>query len=388
METNADVLAQLDRKLASIDKSALRPAFIGFDGFVDSIRKAVKTRKNFTVTYFKKISDFAARLSQAAGKSGQVEMYEQRLKHGGNAPILANALGLLGVDSICVGSMGFPKIDPLFENISTRCRPVSILEPGKSDCVEFEDGKLIFSNLGNFERYTWKYIKDTIGIKTLTDMIHSSRLIALVDWVNVHHADDIWEGLMEDVIKPSGRRDFIFFFDLCDPSKKSPQQIDEILDIIGCYSIYGRVVLGLNENETRIIWSSIEGVDPAKATTTIEEMGSRIYHAMNIDCLMIHPIDRTIAYQPHEVIEMRGRYVHHPKVQTGGGDNLNAGFCLGLLSGMSLPECMLLGMAASGYYVENGSSASIEQLRSYVQNWQHELSLPTKVEKADTIKVS
>lgn len=379
METNADLLGKLEAKLADIDDQMIsKTAVIGFDGFVDSIRKAVKTRKNFTVAYYKTISEFSSRLAQAAGKSGQVEMQEQRLKHGGNAPILANALGILGINSVCIGSMGFPDINPLFNNISDRCKRVSILQPGESDAVEFDDGKLIFSNLDTFENYNWKYVKDAVGLKNLAAMVNSSKLVALVDWANVHHADDIWEGLLEEVIKPSERRDFIFFFDLCDPSRKNPQQIDEILDIIECYSPYGRVVLGLNENETRFIWSSIAGISLKDASVGLEEMGLRLYQAMNIDCLMIHPMDRTIVYQPHEIINMKGRVVRDPKVQTGGGDNLNAGFCLGLLAGMSLPECMLLGMGASGSYVQDGTSADIKRLREYLRTWKQEL-LATEV---------
>src|SRR5688572_28661871 len=49
-----------------------------------------------------------------------------------------------------------------------------------------------------------------------------------------------------------------------------------------------------------------------------------------------------------------------PKVLTGGGDNLN-GYCLGLLFGFSLQQCILLGMAVSGAYIQNGTSPDIKE---------------------------
>jgi sugar/nucleoside kinase (ribokinase family) len=54
---------------------------------------------------------------------------------------------------------------------------------------------------------------------------------------------------------------------------------------------------------------------------------------------------------------------------TGGGDNLNAGFCLGLLNNLSIEECMLAGMATSGAYVQNGFSPSMDDLIEYLKTY-------------------
>ena len=94
---------------------------------------------------------------------------------------------------------------------------------------------------------------------------------------------------------------------------------------------------------------------------------------MNIDYLLIHPIDRTILFHQREVIEMQGRLVTEPKVLTGGGDNLNGGYCLGLLAGFSVTECMLLGMATSGAYIQNGVSPDLKEIIDYVNVWKDEL---------------
>lgn len=373
MEAIISILESVESKLIGLEKDPItKTVTTGVDGFVDSICKAVRKRDYSETSYYNTIHEFADRLTLASGKSCQVELEVQLVKMGGNGPILSNALAKLGIDSFCIGSMGFPEFHPLFNTLNRRCTPISLLSPGKSDAIEFNDGKLIFSDLSTFSQYDWAYIKRTAGLEKLRATILESDLIALVDWANVTHAEDIWEGILEDIIKPSGRRDFLFFFDLCDPSKKSAQHIDDILDIISSFSFYGKVTLGMNENETMTIWSSLTGVDQKDP---VNVGGRFIHYAVDVDCLLIHPIDRTIAFHKNEFLELPGRLVTNPKIQTGGGDNLNAGFIVGLLAGLGIDECMVLGMAASGYYVQEGQSGTLSQLREYIAQWRKELEV-------------
>ena len=274
----------------------------------------------------------------ASGKSGQIQMEVQRIKAGGNAPILSNTLGKLGVHSYCVGSMGYPKRHEIFSNMSSSCEVISVLNPGISDALEFSDGKLIFSELAVFDQYNWEHIVSTAGVDKLAKAISRSALIAFVDWANLPHASDIWEGILHDVVKPSGRRDFLFLFDLCDPSKKTTQQIDEVLDLMSSFTPYGKVTFGLNENEALKIWSVLKGMDFIKDKEKlpgVNEAADVIYKTMHIDSLLVHPIDRSILFHQFGTLELSGRLVTKPKVLTGGGDNLNAGYCLGLLYGFS-----------------------------------------------------
>jgi hypothetical protein len=359
--------------------------FVGFDGFVDKIKRAVKEKRNTRTVYFDSIRDFADRILMACGKSGQIQMDTHRIKLGGNAPILSNTLGKLGIRTYCLGSMGYPERHKIFSEMNSFCETISVLEPGLSDAIEFHDGKLIFSELEIFEQYTWSNIKKVAGLERISKSVSDTSLIAFVDWANLPHASDIWQGMLDDVIKPSKRRDFLFLFDLCDPSKKTTQQIDEVLDLISSFSPYGKVTLGLNENETLRIWAAIRGVDflteRAKVPPAVEA-GDFLYKSMNIDSLLVHPIDRSIIYRPHETVELQGRLVTKPRVLTGGGDNLNAGFCVGLLSGFTIPQCMLLGMAASGAYIENGASPDRQDIIEYLDVWIAHLEGSTEGHKA------
>jgi hypothetical protein len=388
--TSEPLLTELAALLKRLSSKPISQAFVGFDGFIDTIQNAVKFRLPDGAVYFNTIREFSDHLATMDGKSGQVELVTNKIKMGGNAPILSNALSKLGVITRCVGSMGFPEINPLFKESNTIAEQLSVSPPGSSSAIEFGNGKIILSDLSVFKNYNWRYIKEKLDLGKLIKSLAATRLYALVDWANVAEATDIWQGFLDDVIRPAGKKDQYFLFDLCDPSKKSSEQIDEMLDLISDFSEYGKVTLGLNENEANKIWLALNGHDHVGGHDGVElppinTVGYFIYRAMNIDTLLIHPIDRTIVFRNQKdekkpsVIELFGHVVSKPKVQTGGGDNLNAGYCLGLLVGLEVHQCMLLGMAASGAYVKNGASSDVNDLIQYLEHWATKLKVAEAV---------
>ena len=383
METEVlSTLAQLQERLQR-PQLPTSGVFVGFDGFVDTIMKVVKQRHNYHNDYILTISEFASAIQSGSGKSRQFELVTERIKPGGNAPILFNTLQKFGIPAICAGSIGYPTIHPVFSEMNAD-HLIPLANPGDSHAIEFADGKIILSELGAFERYNWKYLVKTQGIAKLRDAMLSSDLIAFVDWANLPFASDIWDGALHEIIKVSGRKNFRFFFDLCDPSKKTTEQMDEVFDLMGSFAVYGEVTLGLNENETLRIWCAFHGVDPNDSAhiPTVEQAGRELYNMINIPYLLVHPIDRTILFAPQETITQKGRLVTQPKVLTGGGDNLNAGYICGLLNGFTLQQCMLLAMATSGAYIQNGTSPDVEAVRNYITIWMDELRKTKPVKPA------
>jgi len=386
METTTTLLLELKNKLNLLNRQKVTfKALAGFDGFIDRIQKVVKKKHASRDEYFSSITEFADYLKALAGKSGQVELITEKTKMGGNAPIMSNALARLNVKVTCVGSMGFPEINPVFETMHSSCQRISVASPGISNAFEFSDGKLIFSELDTLGNYDWNLIRKNCDLDKVRKTAQGLQLFALLDWANLPHATSIWQQFHDKIVKQSGKKDYYFIFDLCDPSKKSAQEIDELIDLISSYSYYGNVTLGLNENETNKIWMALTGY-PETQIPSLEIAGRFIYQAMNIATLLIHPIDRTLVFtnsmtpviipksskEPRLkpiILEMRGHVVTKPKILTGGGDNLNAGYCLGLLAGYEIHYCMLLGMAASGAYIQRGVSPNIGELIEYIDNW-------------------
>jgi len=64
-----------------------------------------------------------------------------------------------------------------------------------------------------------------------------------------------------------------------------------------------------------------------------------------------------------------GPYCAHPKKSTGAGDRFNAGYSTGLMLGFDPEDCLLLGCAASGFFVRQARSANIAELAEFMEAW-------------------
>jgi hypothetical protein len=343
-------------------------ALVGFDGFVDRIQHLVQARNLADATYFEDIATFAQHLGTLAGKSGQVEMVTLETKIGGNAPILANSLASLGIRNYCAGAIG----DPVFGQMHPLCEKLPLCPPATTNAFEFGDGKLMFSDMGTFETLDWEKVKQVLAPPNLREYARSSQLLAFVDWANLPRCTSIWRGLLTEVVALQPDPGQHFLFDICDPSRNSAPAIVEVLEVVSGYYPYGQVTLGMNENETRKVWLALHGHSPNAqvAMPSLRQVAEDIFARVRVHTLLVHPTDRSLACTRDGIVELPNRAVAQPKILTGGGDNLNAGYCLGLLAGLPLPHCMVLGMANAGAYIQNGYSPGLAELGAYLQAWQ------------------
>ena len=85
----------------------------GFDGFVDTVVKVIKSKpeqKPFVL--FNWVKEFGNYILEKEGTSFSLELEEISSRRGGNMPITANALGRLGIRVNCIGALGYPQIHP------------------------------------------------------------------------------------------------------------------------------------------------------------------------------------------------------------------------------------------------------------------------------------
>ncbi|GJM30418.1 MAG: hypothetical protein DHS20C17_30530 [Cyclobacteriaceae bacterium] len=347
---------------------------IGVDGFVDKIQQPVKSQDISGSSYYHTLDSFGRRISEASDQSAQIELHTNTVKLGGNAPIFANALAGLAVKNLCLGTFGVPTIHPVFKQMHADCQLISLGAAAETNALEFNDGKLILSELSTFSNLDWEQIKTQINLKHLASSASKAGLIGLVDWCNLPHASDIWLGFLQDIVMPSVGQAPRFFFDLADPSKKAASDVRQVLSLIDRFSGYGNVILGLNENEalklTEFLGLEVSDMDDHQRLLKI---GRLLFNFMNIQQLLIHPIDGCFLFNATDQYYLDGRLVHNPRVSTGGGDNFNAGFCFGELNGYSSLQSMALAMATSGAYVQNGRSPDLDALGDYLIQWQQEL---------------
>src|SRR6267154_718611 len=139
-------------------------AFVGFDGFVDEILHVVDKRESAEkYVRLPTIAKYAERLAAAAGKSTNVEMVSQLTKLGGNGPIMANALASFGMQVCYLGILGHPNLHPVFTDFAKIAEVHSIAEPGYTDALEFEDGKIMLGKHQSLRQMNWENIKSPFG---------------------------------------------------------------------------------------------------------------------------------------------------------------------------------------------------------------------------------
>ena len=105
------------------------------------------------------ICAFAGRCADAAGKSTNIEQVLLEDRFGGNGPLMAGGLAQLGMQVDYIGAVGQGSdlhLHPVFGPFARRCRRViPVAEPSTTDCLEFDDGKLMFNNTANVQDVTW-----------------------------------------------------------------------------------------------------------------------------------------------------------------------------------------------------------------------------------------
>ena len=358
------------RLLANIDRASRMRAFVGLDGFVDEIIHVVDKRDNAeSFQRLPTISRLATRLAGAAGNSTNIELVNQRIKLGGNGPIMANALARLGIKVTYVGALGYPNLHPVFHEFARSAEVHSIAEAGHTDALEFEDGKLMLTKTTSLNEITWENIQRRYGRDKFIENFSTADFVGFVNWTMIPYMSDLWEALLREFCPavPGHRRKV--FFDLADPEKRSPKDIARALDLILRFEKYFEVILGLNEKEACAI-GEVLGLSAAdRSRDGLAALAVGIQKRTPVDTLVVHPVSFALAVSDGKVALVEGPFVEKPLITTGAGDHFNSGFCLGKLLGLENAACVLTGVTTSGFYVRSGQSPSLEDLANMLRNW-------------------
>src|ERR1041384_4515623 len=167
-------------------------AFIGLDGFVDEILHVVDKRES-AEKYIRvpTIAQLAERLAGAAGRSTNIELVTQLTKLGGNGPIMANALASFGLKVSYLGILGYPNLHPVFAEFARRAEVHSIAEPGYTDALEFEDGKIMLGKHQSLKQMNWENIQSRFGKDKFAGKFGSADLVGFVNWTMLTAMSDI-----------------------------------------------------------------------------------------------------------------------------------------------------------------------------------------------------
>jgi sugar/nucleoside kinase (ribokinase family) len=356
--------------LAAISRASQMTAFVGLDGFVDDILHVVDKRESANqYSRLPTIAQFAERLAAAAGRSTNVELVSQRTKLGGNGPIMANALATFGLKVTYLGILGYPSLHPVFADFAKRAEVHSIAEPGYTDALEFEDGKIMLGKHESLKQMNWENIKARFGQDKFTARFGSADLVGFVNWTMLAHMSDIWAAVLKEICpKMKGPRRKLFI-DLADPEKRTQGDIQRALELVAAFQKHFDVVLGLNEKESIEIGKSLSLNTNDRSPDGLLKLCQAIHQQVRVDTLVVHPTAYALACGPDGTALVQGPFTPKPKITTGAGDHFNSGFCLGKLLGFPTGQCLLTGVTTSGFYVRTGQSPAIPDLATLLRNW-------------------
>mgnify|MGYP000237280689 CR=1 FL=1 len=347
--------------------------FAGPDGFVDEIIKVVETRHSVdSYTPIRTIADYARRLAGAAGKSTNVEFVVEQVKSGGNGPLMCEAMGALGARVDYVGAIGWPGVHPLFERLASFGRAIPVAPPALTLAAEFEDGKIMHGKHESLRQLTWPNLVERMGgIPALDETLAAAQVVALVNWTMVPFLNDIFRGVHERVVALGDRAPLLYFFDLCDPEKRTAADLREALHLIGSFTGPRRsVILGLNEKESLEVCAAL-GLEPGGAEKPdLVRRAQAIAGAMGAGEVVIHPIRCAAAWTAGNEGFADGAWCAAPKLTTGAGDHFNGGYVFARALGLRPAQAIIIGKCVSGFYVRNARGPSVAEVVAFATAWE------------------
>lgn len=365
---SSDISQRIQQILEHFSQGKTPPShcFLGFDGFTDDILDVVDQRQDPEhYEAVQHIADLGQRISAAAGQSCNIELVPLTRKIGGNGPIMANALIRLGQRISYAGAVGMPgEIEPLFTPLADNCEEIFPLAPsGHSEALEFQDGKIILGKHAPLLDLGYERLVSTVGKERLVEILERSELFAALNWTMLPRMTEIWQKFLEELLPQLSDKPRYFFVDLADPAKRSDQQLMEAMELLGAWSNYYTVILGVNIAEAQRL-ADLYGLS-AEPAALRERLG--------VAQLVLH--NAYFAEVAFDTGSYRAETWHceAPMLCTGAGDNFNAGYCHGLLTGLDPEHAVLCGMATAGHYIRAGQSATQAELLDFFQSWRGSL---------------
>lgn len=341
---------------------------IGFDGFVDEIIHAVATRKSKDeFERIQTITEFAGRIGSAAGKSANIELVPAIEKMGGNGPLMALAVSGMGSQITVVGLLGYPDLVPVFKPLNELGKVISIGQPGHTDAIEFQDGKIMLGKLNTIKDMNWSRLMEVIGEASFRDLLLKSDCVACTNWTMLTEMEDILNHIIAMVPKGSATT---FFFDLADPEKRDRRDLLKVLEQISALNTRSRCILGLNLREAEQV-IEVLGLDlrPDETAAGTEAAAVVIREKLGLHGVVVHAIKAAGAATETDKAGILGPYCANPKLSTGAGDHFNGGFVSALMGGLSLQDALYAGVGTSGWYVRNAKSPKLDDVAGLLREW-------------------
>jgi sugar/nucleoside kinase (ribokinase family) len=338
----------------------------GFDGYVDNVRRAGTNAGAADSDRITTLSEFGEEIvtSAAADSSLSIswERYGQRT--GGHVSHLSRAYQTLGFDPTLVGMCGDPVRD-IFEQEFEACTLYSLGDPGITDAIEFDDGKLMLMESGGAATLDWETIRSRVGVETLVDELDGAKLLGIGYWAVMPEMAGILDGLRETVfpqlVDPPERV-------LLDPANIRELDREILKSIVAATARLAEVVdvtVSANRYETKELAAALG----AHASDELVSDARAAFDSLAVDRFVGHSVNESVVISDDGTTNVRVAPVESPELTTSAGDHFNAGLSLGLVEGMGDGEAVVLGNALAREFVRTGETPSYDDVVSAITTY-------------------
>ncbi len=377
LETFKSIQNKLDKDFKN--KLHEKKVFLAIDGFIDSIYSMIKTRSSSDIYQrFNTINELADRLYEIKGSSGNIELKLKKSTIGGFVPNNAKALSSLGIKIFLLGALGYPQINNIFKPLISKknVEICSIANPGKTIGLEFNDGKIMLSDLEDLSEINWNLLEQRIDMEKLIKNLENSNTIGFGYWGLTQELSDIWKHLVEEIFPSiNNLNKKLFSIDLGDFKKHNKSSILEMIEVLKNIEEQIPVLLSLNDQEAIDLSKSLNDNNTIPLNKRNKEdfifRGNTINKKINLSYIVIHsPHFATISLKNDKNhFWITEGFTSKPSFTISGGDHFLSGVIAGFLGDLKPPEAILMGNALTATFVRTGTSPRFGQLKEFIKKY-------------------
>ncbi len=343
-----------------------RRVVFGFDGYLDRVREVVADRTDpESYERLPRLADFRDRLDRSveAGSSLSYEWLEDGRRTGGHTCHLARAFGSWAFSPTLVGMYGDP-VHETFEREFGEYDLVTLGEPGVTDAVEFDDGKLMLTEIGDTMTLDWAGLDDRFGHDRLLDRLDGAALLGVGYWSETPRIPSVLTGLRDRWSHIDDPPETV----LLDPGDVRKLDTDRLRSgraAVRDLTDATDVVVSANRAETEVLADAYAG----EADREFEAAAEAVSDALAPTWFVGHGVDRSVVVSVEGTESVSVPAVEEPELTTSSGDHFNAGLALARIAGLDPAAAVVVGNAVAGHFVRTADQPSLAEVRAFVGDY-------------------
>jgi hypothetical protein len=340
----------------------------GFDGIIDTVREMIAERESKdSVSLIRELDSLGTRIndSVASETSVAIEWMDCGTRTGGHVCHLSRTLGSWGLNPLMIGTFGTP-MESEFESSFAEYTTYSIGDPGTTDAVEFDDGKLLLTETGDYRELDWESLDERLGHEKLASLLEQADLFGMGYWSMIPDMPEILYGLAEDVWPTLSDPPAHVFFDPADIRHLPNSQLVDGFDSLRTLNRQVPVTLSANRGETEELATSGGG---SVSGDSMLDLATAARDIVGVDTVVSHGARASAMTSEDDQALVETLHIDEPEVVTSSGDHFNAGVCLGLLKGFDAAATTALGNAVAGVFIRTGRSPTLPEVQTFLEEY-------------------